>query len=473
MSSAASRLTDAPADPSAAARAGTSHDGRAARDAQGAPAPAAYGPMLRFELVKLLAQWRIRVLLVLCWLGPAAAVALLTRQASLPADTVFGRWMFSSGWADSLAGLAFACTWALPLLAALVAGDVFAIEDRQGTWRHLVTVVRSARRIFVAKTAATAIVLVVLLLGMTVSSIVGGLAIVGNHDLPALDGRLIPPASAAPLVLLAWGYVALATFAYAAVGLLGSVALGRSPLGLLAPAVLAFVLQTLQMLPLPVPVALALPSQAYLAWRGLFVTPTQTGPLVVGLLVSLAWIVLATYLAYRLFMRRDFTDLAYDGGGRRALLVGVVPLVALLVVSMLAIVPVRGDGITRAKVESSLATSFAHLYRLQTAQLHRPDVTEEQLATAATCDKGGSRQDGGPGNDWRCVVTWHLPGATAVGSALYQLDVSPDGRYVADGDGPKEVNGYFRVQSALGDSPNPLWQIDGLVDLLSRTSPEE
>ena len=29
--------------------------------------------------------------------------------------------------------------------------------------------------------------------------------------------------------------------------------------------------------------------------------------------------VVATALAYRLFMRRDFTDLAYDGAGRRAL----------------------------------------------------------------------------------------------------------------------------------------------------------
>jgi ABC-2 type transport system permease protein len=104
---------------------------------------------------------------------------------------------------------------------------------------------------------------------------------------------------------------------------------------------------------------------------------------------------------------------------------------------------------------------------MQTAELHRADVTEAQLRTRAACDKGGSRVDDlGPGNDWRCVVRWRLPGATAVGSAVYQLDVTPDGRYVADGDGPQAVNGFFLVRAATGDAPNPLWQFDGLVNLL-------
>jgi ABC-2 type transport system permease protein len=38
---------------------------------------------------------------------------------------------------------------------------------------------------------------------------------------------------------------------------------------------------------------------------------------------------------------------------------------------------------------------------------------------------------------------------------------------MADGDGPKEVNGYFLVRTPAGDAPNPLWQFDGDVDLLA------
>ena len=37
---------------------------------------------------------------------------------------------------------------------------------------------------------------------------------------------------------------------------------------------------------------------------------------------------------------------------------------------------------------------------------------------------------------------------------------------VADGDGPKEVNGYFLLRTSTGDAPNPLWQFDGNVELL-------
>jgi ABC-2 type transport system permease protein len=438
------------------------------------PAPVLRG--YRFELVKLLSQWRIRVLLLACWIAPAVFVAAVSLQSTLPADTVFGRWMHATGWAGALVVLDFSRSWALPLLTALVAGDVFAAEDRLGTWRHLLVAVRSPRRIFVAKGLASLTVLLLLVAGLAASGIAGGLAAVGNRPLVGLDGHLLAPADAAGTVLLAWACVLAPTLAFAAIGLLGSVALGRSTMGLLMPALLAFALQLAQLLPLPVAVQLALPSHAFLAWRGLFTSPAQLGPLLIGLAVSLAWAVLATALAYHLFLRRDFTDLAYDGSGRRVLVAGALPLaglVALTVVVVTAATPAKGSGIEQGKLQDSLATAYAHLYRLQTRELHRPGVTEAQLRATASCDKGGSRAlDQGPGNDWRCVVSWHLPGVTAVGTAIYQLDVTADGRYVADGDGPKEVNGYFVVRTPTGDAPNPLWQFDGNVDLLASTSKE-
>lgn len=436
--------------------------------------PARLRSVYRFELVKLLTQWRTRAVLLACWLAPALFVVAVGEQSSLPSDTVFGRWMLATGWASSLVVLSFSCTWALPLLTSLVSGDVFAVEDRLGTWRHLVMAVRSPRRIFVAKSLASTTVIGLMVAGLAASSIVGGLLAVGNRSLVGLDGRSLDPGRAAALVLLAWACVAVGTLAFAAVGLLGSVVLGRSPMGLLTPALLALLLQLVQMLPLPAAVRLALPSQSFLAWRGLFTTPVQAGPLVIGLVVSLVWAVAVTGVAYALFVRRDFTDLAYDGSGRRAVLGGVAPLVALtaVTVAVIAVVtPVSGSGVEKASLERSLATAYGHLYRLQARELNRPDVTEEQLQTSATCDKGGSLgDDSGPGNDWRCVVSWHIPGATAVGSAIYQLNVAPDGKYVADGDGPKEVNGYFQVRTATGDAPNPLWQVDGIVDLSSPPS---
>jgi ABC-2 type transport system permease protein len=182
------------------------------------------------------------------------------------------------------------------------------------------------------------------------------------------------------------------------------------------------------------------------------------------------WAVIATALAYLLFLRRDFTNLTYDGSGRRAVTAAVLPLIGLFALSigLIAVAtPSTGSGIEQDKVQRSVATAFAHLYRLQTQQLNRPAVTEAQLQTAAACTKGGGTgTNEGAGNDWRCVVTWHLPDVEAAGSAIYQLDVTADGRYVADGDGPKEVNGYFLVRTPIGDAPNPLWQFDANVELL-------
>jgi len=433
------------------------------------PAPLLRG--YRFELVKLLSQWRVRILLLICWLLPAVVVGVVSRQNFLPSDTVFGRWMNATGWSGALVVLAFACSWALPLLTSLVAGDVFAVEDRLGTWRHLLVAVRSLRRIFVAKVLASLSVILLLVIGLATSGMIGGLVSVGNGPLVGLDGHMFSGSEVLGRYLLAWLCILAPTLAFSAVGFLGSVALGRSPIGLLLPALLAVALALVQLLPLPVALRLALPSQAFVAWRGLFTAPAQTGPLVVGIVVALAWAVVATAAAYLIFRRRESTDLANDGSSRRVVVAGLLPLVALTALSVLVIsvaTPAAGSGIEKAKLEHSLATAYGHLYRFQTEELHRPAVTEAQLRAGASCDKGGSLvADEGPGTDWRCVVSWHLPGATAVGSAIYQLDVTADGRYVADGDGPTEVNGFFQVRAPHGTAPNPLWQFDGSVDLLT------
>ncbi|WP_328541641.1 ABC transporter permease [Streptomyces sp. NBC_00371] len=425
----------------------------------------------RFELVKLVSQWRIRLLVLACWIAPALFVAAVSQQSSLPVDTLFGRWMHATGWAGSLVVLGFSGTWALPLLTSVVAGDVFASEDRLGTWRHLLVAVRSPRRIFAAKALASLTVILLLVAGLACSGAAGGVVTVGNQPLVGLDGHLLSPGDAAVQVLLAWVCVLAPTLAFAAIGLLGSVALGRSPMGLLLPMLVALTMQLAQMLPLPVAMRLALPSYAFIAWNGLFTGPAQLGPLFIGIVVSLLWAVTATTLAYFLFLRRDFTDLAHDGSGRRAITVGALPLAGLLVLTAVAVAPATsatGSGIEQDKVQRSVATAFAHLYRLQTEQLNRPDVTEAQLKASAACTKGSVRVAAdGPGNDWRCVVSWHLPDVEATGSAIYQLDVTADGRFMADGDGPKEVNGYFLVRTPTGDGPNPLWQFDGNVELLS------
>jgi ABC-2 type transport system permease protein len=430
------------------------------------------GRTYRFELVKLISQWRVRLLILAAWVVPAVLVIEVSRQSTLPADTAFGRWMHASGWAGSLVVLGFAGTYALPLLTSLVAGDVFAAEDRLRTWRHLLVAIRSPRRIFAAKALASLTVIVVLMIGLTCSSM-AAVVTVGNRPLVGLDAHVLTPSDAAGKVVLAWLCALAPVLALAAIGLLGSVTLGRSPMGLLLPALAGLAMDGAQILPLPVAVRVALPSYGFVAWRGLFTSPVQLGLLLVAVAVSLLWAVVAAGLAYFLFLRRDFTNVTDDSLVRRTLTVGVLPLalVYALTIGVLALsVPATtGSGITQGKLQQSVSTAFAHLYRMQTQELHRPGVTEAQLRASTSCDNGGGLvAASGPGNGWRCVVTWHLPGiSNAVGQAIYQLDITPDGRYVADGDGPVQVNGYFLVHTPGGNAANPLWQFDGTVDLLT------
>ncbi|MGN6330340.1 MAG: ABC transporter permease [Motilibacteraceae bacterium] len=428
----------------------------------------------RVELRKVLVHWRTRLALATCALGPLLFAAVVPSLGSLPTDTLFGRWLQDSGLATPLVVLSFAGGWALPLLTALVAGDIFAMEDRLGTWRSLLVAAGSTRRVFVAKTLVATSYTVSVVILLAVSSVAGGLLLVGQGALPALDGRLLPVSQALPLVTACWASVLLPSLAFAAVGLLCSVAFGRSPLGLGLPVLLALVQQVAALVPMPAALRVALPGHAFESWRGLLTEPQDLTAVLAGSVVSVAWLVAATAIAYRLFGSRDFATPAFDGVGARAAgssLAGLVAVVVLAAGLVATVTGQRGDGIERRQVEASVTAVFANLYVLQQRELANPPVTVGGIGASASCDKGGQDvADRGPGNDWRCVLTWHVAGGSAPAHAIYQLDVSADGRYVADGDGPKEVNGWFTVATPGGVRANPLWQLDGLVDLFSTST---
>lgn len=432
---------------------------------------ATFASTFGFEMRKMLAPMRIQGLLLLCLFVPAAFIGAINMQDHLPADTIFGRWIKQSGWSAMMTAFAISCLWVLPLLTSVVAGDSFAAEDRLGTWRHLVMAVRSPGRIFAAKVLAAYLLLQMMIVLLVISAVAGGLLFVGNHPLIGLTGQPIDAGGSLRIVGLVWLSMALGVLAFGAVGVLGSVLMGRSPMGLLLPALLSFGLQICQLLPLPAFMRVVLPSQSNVAWRGLTTSPTQYGPWFVGLGVSVVWTIVLTLVARHFFLRRDFTDVAYDGAPRRVMFAGLLPLLLLVGILALALAPfvkASGNGISQAKVERAVADTFANLYVLQTKQLNRPPLTFEEVAATSTCDRGGPTvEDEGPGADWRCVVEYRNPGSTTTGQAIYQVEVAPDGRIVADGDGPIPVNGYFTVETPTGPAANPMWQFDSLVDLLS------
>src|SRR5215204_3909196 len=107
--------------------------------------------VLRWELTKLAAQAPSRAVLLVALIAPVAVVLILNGQEQPPSDTIYGH-IHTSGYATPLLMLAFAAQWVLPLLAAVVAGDIFANEDQHGTWKTILTRSVSRGQVFWAKT---------------------------------------------------------------------------------------------------------------------------------------------------------------------------------------------------------------------------------------------------------------------------------------------------------------------------------
>ena len=95
--------------------------------------------MYRTERRKLADAAASRALALLCVLGPFAFTVILRSQTGTPSDTIFGVWVHSSGFAIPLVVLAFAGSWGFPVLAGVLAGDIFSAEDRYGTWKTVLT----------------------------------------------------------------------------------------------------------------------------------------------------------------------------------------------------------------------------------------------------------------------------------------------------------------------------------------------
>ena len=147
----------------------------------------------RWELRKLVAQKRTFI-----GLGSALAVPLIFVIALVadsdgggPDDLPFWGLVTETGFAVPLVCLSFGAFWLLPLLTALVAGDIVATEDHNGTLKTILT--RSVERwhVFAGKAlAALTYTAAVLFTYVGVALLAGGL-IWGFDPLTSLSGTQI------------------------------------------------------------------------------------------------------------------------------------------------------------------------------------------------------------------------------------------------------------------------------------------
>ncbi|HWE56966.1 MAG TPA: ABC transporter permease [Acidimicrobiales bacterium] len=269
------------------------------------PDGAGWALMWRVELQKLAGQARVKVAFALCLLGPVVFVVAMAVQPAVPADTLFGRWVHESGWAEALVVLGFSSQWGLPVLISVVAGDLCSEEDRLGTWPLLLTRSRTRAEIVAGKllAGATYAVVVTLMLGLVAT--VAGVVAVGTQPLVGLSGSLVGSNRAFYVVVLAWLSVLPPTVAIAAIALAASAVSRNSWVGVIVPVVVVLLCTLLGLLSAIDPVRAFLPTTGYEAWYGLARTDSYTGPIWTSLAVSAGWVLVGAGMTVLVMMRRD------------------------------------------------------------------------------------------------------------------------------------------------------------------------
>jgi ABC-2 type transport system permease protein len=258
-----------------------------------------------WELRKLVAQKRTYI-----GLGFALAVPLIFVSALLSGDggpegVPFAQYVRQTGLAIPLVGLFFGAIWFFPLVTALVAGDIVAAEDGNGTLKTILTRSVDRWQIFAGKVlAALTYAFAALVLYVATGLVVGGL-IWGFDPLVSLSGTEIPLGRSLLLV----GGTALAYFmpvcAVASIALLLSTVTRNSAAAIVTTLMLSLIMQLLGIISsLDFVRPYLLPAQ-FNAWEGLLREPIDWAPIVRAAWVSALYGLPALGFAFTYFLRRD------------------------------------------------------------------------------------------------------------------------------------------------------------------------
>lgn len=420
----------------------------------------------RAERRKLRAQISTRVLALVCLLGPFAFAAVLSQQGGVPADTLLGVWVHSSGYALSFVVLGFAGYLGFPVLAGVLAGDLFSSEDRYGTWKAVLTRSCTLQDVFLGKLVAAGTFVLGLGALTALSSIVAGLLFTGTQPLVGLGGTVIGSGECLALVLASWLLSMLPLLAFTSLAVLFSIAARTGVVGVLGPVLVAVVMQLLALIGSGAWVHALLLASAFDLWHGLLVTPKFFGPLIIASLVCLLWAGACAWASWRILRRRDFagTPVAKRAGWS-------LPLRAVLGgAALIVLLGVAGNwgptAVTRARLEASIAPAFNSLTLLQQRELGRPVPRGAKLDARTNCARRSGKSEGA-GDDWSCTISTIAPKAGAyplqLTPVVYDVSVKSDGCYKAQS--PPSFVGQQTMSDAHGHNVvNPLFTIYGCFD---------
>jgi ABC-2 type transport system permease protein len=265
------------------------------------------GTVYRWELFKLRYQKRTYLGLGASILVPILFVVAIRIQHhhDRGGDFAFSSYLTRSGLAVPLVILLFGAVWMFPLITALVAGDIFASEDHNGTLKTIFTRSLERWQLFAGKTlaASTYAVTAILLCG-TVAVIAGSIQS-GFNSLQSLSGTIVSAPKALELVYVALLIYLIPIAAIVCIGLLLSSLTRNSAAAVVGTLMISLLIQLIGILPGMSGAQPYLLSTQFNAWQGLLRTPIDWSPIVQAVWVCALYAIPSLIAAFLVFIRRD------------------------------------------------------------------------------------------------------------------------------------------------------------------------
>jgi ABC-2 type transport system permease protein len=203
----------------------------------------------RWELRKLRSQKRTYLGLGAAIAVPIIFVVATSLQGGGPNDVAFGRYIHDSGLAIPLVMLLFGSIWMYPLITALVAGDIIASEDHNGTLKTIFTRSLERGQIFTGKMLAAGSYAIVAILVSGAVAIVAGCLASGFNPLTTLSGTKVSAWSALGLVAASLAVYLMPILAIASIGLLLSAVTRNSAAAIVGTLMVSLLIQLIGILP--------------------------------------------------------------------------------------------------------------------------------------------------------------------------------------------------------------------------------
>jgi ABC-2 type transport system permease protein len=260
----------------------------------------------RWELFKLRFQKRTYLGLGASVIVPILFVlALHFRHDRHGGDFAFSTYLTRSGLAVPLVLLLFGATWLFPLITALVAGDIFASEDHNGTLKTIFTRSLERWQIFTGKAlAALTYAIVAILISGTVAVIAGCIQS-GFNSLQTLSGTIVSAPKGLELVYVGLLVYLIPIATVVCIGLLLSSVTRNSAAAVVGTLMVSLLFQLIGILPGLGGLQPYLLSTQFNAWQGLLRTPIDWSPIIRAAWVCAMYGVPALAAAFLVFLRRD------------------------------------------------------------------------------------------------------------------------------------------------------------------------